>query len=143
MYVANDGTEFHSEEECKKYEESAKGVVSARYRELIVRKDVEENILGFGCSDDTVEIVMVKTEADYDTVLQMKLLIEPYLTEEQYAGNLDIAKKKIRRALDEQDVLIVNRGCCCGDIFWLMGTRNSFKESIDKFCDAEKQVDNA
>lgn len=143
VYVATDGTEFKNEDECRKYEESANGVVSARYKDLIVKTDCENDIIGCGCEDDRVDVVSVRTEAEYDIVLQMLLLDSPYLTYDEHKDRLDRNKAVIRKALDEKDVLLINRGYEL-DNFWIMGTRNSLKEEIDKFCTpVEKKDDNA
>lgn len=37
VFIANDGTEFSSESECRKYDESAMGVLRAKYAPMVVK----------------------------------------------------------------------------------------------------------
>ena len=127
VYVANDGTEFNDKAECEKYEKSAIGVVNARYKVLIVKTCSEYSAFQVGCDDNSVEFVKINTEKDIDTVLQMFMLVERC---DKDSGRGEAAEKIARRALDEHDILFINRSYD-DDCFWLMGTCNSLKEGID------------
>ena len=70
-YIANDGTEFLSEDECKKYEKTARSVIHGMFKKLPIQ--ITEN-LGehdpFGCFsyDDTLYAVSVRNIDDVETV---------------------------------------------------------------------------
>ena len=131
VYVANDGTEFKNESECRAYDESAKGVLNARLRAIIVKKSNEESIYGVGSCDYPVE-VLKPTADDAQTLLQAFLLYNSYLTEkEEYADRIERAQKLIERAINENDCLFVGRGYN-GEDFWFYGTCNSITENVRK-----------
>lgn len=141
VFVAVDGTEFLTEEECKKYEESAYGVLMARYKKLIVKSGTEYDLVPSGSEDNSCEVVKVETQADADTVLQLYLLINPHIAkaESDFCMNWrERAEKLCSRALAENDYLIMCHGYEYNDNFWFIGTRNSVKEGIDAFCSVEK-----
>lgn len=65
-YIADDGIIFRSEDECRKYEESALFVIS---KELHKITQISQNDINDGLSyDDTVEIFDVKTEKDLENL---------------------------------------------------------------------------
>lgn len=142
VFVAADGTEFTTSDECKKYEESAKGVVLAKIKPLVVDDITEEDILGFGSCEYTMWVVKPTTQEDVDTLMQAYLLANPHMTQDDNKGFLEDAIKLVQRSLDENDVIFVGRGYGM-DGFWFYGTRNSFKEKLDTFMPAEKNNDNA
>ena len=43
-YKAIDGTIFSSEEECRKYENTCKCILNAKYKDYIIVSDIEYNI---------------------------------------------------------------------------------------------------
>lgn len=67
-YVAEDGTVFRTEEECKKYEESALFAISKELKRLtngtISQSEINDNF----SYDDTVEIFNVDTEKDLENL---------------------------------------------------------------------------
>lgn len=77
VYVANDGTEFNNPDECKKYDDSALGVLRAKIAKLIVGKGNAWEVMG---SYDDHEVVAVKMHDihDLDTVKQFFLAENPY-----------------------------------------------------------------
>ena len=67
-YIAEDGTVFRSEEECKKYEESALFAISKELKRLTKDNTSQYEINdNFSC-DDTVEIFDVQTERDLENL---------------------------------------------------------------------------
>ena len=67
-YVAEDGIVFRSEEECKKYEESALFAISKELKRLTKDNTSQSEINdNFSC-DDTVEIFDVQTERDLENL---------------------------------------------------------------------------
>lgn len=106
-YEAADGTRFTSREECKKYEESAKGVLKSKFMKLVVYSGNEEDILGAGSSDSILYGVKLNKEKDKDIVLQLYILDHPYITEEEHKRWLNRAKDLIELAYKEKDILLV------------------------------------
>ena len=142
VFVAIDGTEFTNEDECKKYEATAYGVLSARYQKLIINTDTEDNVfVGIGSDDRIVEAVRINSQTDADTVMQMYLLINPHLDKDNRW--LKRADSLINRALEEKDILLVGRyanECEYKENFWIDGTANSIKEGVDEFLTTEKNA---
>ncbi len=142
VYVANDGTEFNDRDECQKYEDSAEGVILAKIKSLVINDIAEEEILGWGSSDNTVWVVRPKSQDDVNTILQALLLFNPYYKKEDRKEQLEKERQTAQRALDENDVLFIGRGWEM-DCFWFYGTRNSLKEKLNKFVEPNKESDNA
>lgn len=141
IFVANDGTEFTSSDECQKYEESAKGVLMAKLHPLIIKDICEESIFGFGSCDSTVWVVKPSTQNDVDTIMQAFLLYCPYMAKDDHKNSLECERKLVQRALDENDVILIGRGYDM-DSFWFVGTRNSMKEQLDKLMKVDEKNDN-
>ena len=138
VFVAMDGTEFCNQDECRKYEQSAKGVVMAKIKNILVRETTEEDILGYGSCDSTIWIVKPTTQSDVDAIMQAYLLINPYMADDDHKSYLQRASYLLQRALDENDILFIGRGYEM-DGFWFLGTRNSMKDALDEFLSSEKK----
>lgn len=67
-YIADDGSWFRTEEECLKYEETAKMVVFKMIKDKMVKKTTIYNLFGVGNDDDDVEIF------DVDSIETVELL---------------------------------------------------------------------
>ena len=68
-FVAEDGQVFRSEEECKKYEESALFAINKQLRRLETKKYISHNDINDDCSDDErVEIFDIQTEKDLENL---------------------------------------------------------------------------
>lgn len=69
-YIAEDGTIFYNEEECKKYEESALFAVSKQLKRLDKKKNgASEYDIYDECSDEClVEIFNAETERDLENI---------------------------------------------------------------------------
>lgn len=142
IYIANDGTEFSTAEECRKYENSAEGVIMAKIKPLIVKDIDEESILGWGNCDNTVWVMKLNTQDDADTLMQACILYNDYLRYDEHKESLERMRQIVQRSLDEKDVIFVGRGWE-NDCFWFYGSRNSLKEKLDTFMNIEKKEDNA
>lgn len=138
VYVANDGTEFNDAEECKKYEESAYGVLNMKYKELVVGETDEESLTIVGCSNNGVDIVKVKTQQDADVIMQMYFLINPHVkngadeNDTTYIGWINRAKELLKDAIEDDDYLFIGRGYADADCFWFIGTRASILAKINE-----------
>ena len=124
IYVATDGTEFYNIEECRKYEESAKGMLSTKYRDMCVLKSISEyNLYECGSEEYTIDVVKVETSEAVDLVLQLLIL---------YKGNRGDTEARRRNWLHQlqecqtnNSVLLIGRGYDCDDDFTLLGDLNS------------------
>ena len=67
-YIAEDGTVFSNEEECKKYEESALFVVSKQLKKLSGKYISVYTMLDEGCDDQPVEIFDIQTDKDLENL---------------------------------------------------------------------------
>lgn len=67
-YVAEDGEVFKSEEECKKYEESALFSVSRQLKRLNENKMLSEYYIYDECGDNPIEIFNAETETDIENI---------------------------------------------------------------------------
>jgi uncharacterized protein YrzB (UPF0473 family) len=67
-YIAEDGTVFYNEEECKKYEESALFVVSSKLKKLNSKWVSEYSLLEAGSDENELEIFDVQTQEDLDNL---------------------------------------------------------------------------
>ena len=67
-YVAEDGTIFYNEEECKKYEESALFAVSKQLKKLNTKYISAYTIIDEGSEDNPVEIFDIQTEKDLENL---------------------------------------------------------------------------
>lgn len=67
-YIAEDGTVFHDEEECKKYEESALFAVSRKLKRLSKQGTTQDQLcVDFSCEYD-LEIFDVRTKDDLENL---------------------------------------------------------------------------
>ena len=67
-YIAEDGTVFYNEEECKKYEESALFVVIKKLKKLNSQWASENALLETGSDENELEIFDVQTQEDLDNL---------------------------------------------------------------------------
>ena len=69
-YIAEDGTVFYSEDECRKYEESAVFAVSSRLKRLTTTWTSQEQLLSNGQDECELEIFDVQTDVDLANLRQ-------------------------------------------------------------------------
>ena len=68
-YIAEDGQVFRSEEECKKYEESALFAISKQMKRMTNKKFVSQYDINDDCSDEyEVEIFNAENEKDIENI---------------------------------------------------------------------------
>lgn len=70
QYIAEDGTIFYNEEECKKYEESALFAASKSLKRLNTKQITHGDITLDGCDDCVCEIFDIQTEQDLKNLRQ-------------------------------------------------------------------------
>ena len=123
-YKAIDGTIFSSEEECRKYENTCKCILNAKYKDYIIVSDIEYNIFNIGSEVCILDIVKVPNQQAVDNILQMAILINT--TKE--AEFFDKLRERIVKCMNNNDYLIIAKGennTC----FWV--ENHSFKEYIN------------
>lgn len=67
-YIAGDGQVFSTEDECKKYEESALFAISKQLKRLTEREISQNEIHDDSCVEEIVEIFDIQTEKDLDNL---------------------------------------------------------------------------
>lgn len=137
VYEANDGTQFDSKEECLKYEQSAVGVLMVEFKELQVNFITEYELFDTGSEEYFYSIVKLEDKDDIELVMRLYYLLGTK-TEEHVAR----AKAMCLKALDEDDYLIIGRGCEYDnfDGFWMYGTLKERLNRILKCCDKTASI---
>ena len=67
-YIAEDGTVFNNEQECKQYEDSAMFVVKGKLKKLSKEWTSEYSLLEAGSDENELEIFDVQTQEDLDNL---------------------------------------------------------------------------
>lgn len=80
-YVANDGTVFNSEDECRKYEQTAKGAINGMFMKLPKIQINEcaadrEPFYGFSC-EDTIYAVRIQNVDEVEVINKWLKLTDP------------------------------------------------------------------
>ena len=139
VYQAVDGTEFSTREECQAYDDSAKGVLRGKLKELIVNDKYNGWDLMGGNEDNTVIAVKVPTEADIDIVLQNYYLDNPWILDDCHKASRSELILAVNQAYREQDVILF--GINCEDDLYFIDTRNNIIDRLNKL--DKKEVENA
>lgn len=134
-YEATDGTVFDCKEECRKYENSALGVLRGRVSKLIVSEKTNAWDLMGGYDDNSVVAVAVPREEDINTILQMIYLESPHLTCDEYESRRKELEATISKAHEEKDVILL--GINCEDEYYFINSRNNI---INKLMSLDKNV---
>lgn len=66
VYIANDGTEFDDMTECIRWENSAKGMLFRKMRELALTKELDDPM--DGCDEAYYDTVLPQCQGDIDTL---------------------------------------------------------------------------
>lgn len=107
-YKATDGTEFTNPDECRRYEESAKGVLKTRLKEITVYSMQESNLFYTGSEEYTIHGIKIKVKEHVDLVLQLCLIDNAWiLKDEAHSKYIDRVKRLAQKALDNDDILLL------------------------------------
>lgn len=136
VYIANDGTEFTNDVECKKYEQSALGVLNSRYKEFVIKTISEEELTKMGNCDSVLEVVKINNCDGMDVLAQLYCLYHSY---EQSSEYVDRVRNICKRAIKTGDLLLVARGYEY-DNFWVIDTLTDYLTSILKQCDPNSKI---
>lgn len=124
-WKAVDGTQFNSREDCEKYENSAKCVVLAKYKDFVIKVSSEYNLFGVGNEDCEVDVIRVPDEKAVDVIFQTFCFFRDWVSDE----NKEEVRKKIVHAYEYNDFLLIQRGYELDD-FYIIGTLDEIVEQI-------------
>ena len=141
VYEAVDGTQFDSQEECARYEKSAKGVLRGKLSRLIVNDQYNEwSLFKCGCEEDSIIAVGLPTEADVDTVLQTYYLDNPHCLSENYKAYNTHLIDVLLQAYKEKDIVLF--GYNCDDELYLIDSRNNIIRRLEGLTKKKEEGEN-
>ena len=137
-YEANDGTIFTTSEECLKYENSARAVLFAKFKDIQIKLISEYNLFGVGSEEYFYSVVKIMNVGDIDLILQLYCLINNRYDESKIQEIKDLCHK----AHFNDDYLIIGRGCEYDgyDNFWVFSTLTDLLNHILKNCDLNSKI---
>jgi len=139
VFVANDGTEFSDEAECKKYDESAKGVLLAKYQQVVLKESDAYSLFGFGSDEEVIEVVKLNSKEDVDLIVQCYLLENDYIKErEDYNERMEKMITRLKKSVTENDIIFIGRGYD-KDGFYFEGTRNEHIDVLRRLGEPEEK----
>lgn len=109
-YQTIDGTIFNTQSECVKYEESAKCVLLAKYKDLVIKSDTEWSLFHIGSEENIIDIVKLESYEDVDTVLQLIALNHPSMYDNKNSEWLSKIKNRLEEAVCENSLICIGRG---------------------------------
>lgn len=132
-WEAIDGTFFDDKAECKKYEESAKGVLRGKLAKLIVNKKYNGWELLGGYEDNQILAIKPTSKEDIDVIIQNYYLDQPYfLRDDMTTKRLEI-ETKIGNALECNDIVLF--GLNCDEDLYFIDARMNI---VDRLLNLEK-----
>ena len=137
VYQAVDGTEFSLKEDCEQYDNSAKGVLRGKLKDLIVNDEYNSWDLMGGNEEDAIIAVKIPTEADIDIVLQNYYLNHPWILEDCHKATKDKLILAVNQVYREQDVILF--GINCNDNLYLIDTRNNIINRLNNLDKKEEK----
>lgn len=124
-WEAIDGTQFNSREDCEKYEDSAKCVVLAKYKDFVIKESDEYHLFGVGNEDCQVDVVRVPNEKAIDVIFQLFCFFCDWDSDE----NKERIRKIITHAFEYNDFLLIDRGYELDNLY-ILGTLSDVIEKI-------------
>lgn len=91
VYVATDGTEFNTKDDCAKYERTYACALKSRLMAMAINENDEENMFFRGSCDASVIVVIPRSEKDIDTI-------------KQYAIGLSCTEEQVSRQISDADI---------------------------------------
>ena len=132
-YEAIDGTTFTTEEECVKYEDTAKCVLLTKYKPLVKRTASECDIFNTGSDEYMIDILQyLSSESDIDILIQLHRL---------YCSNRNLnddfynkMRSKLEKCLKNRDIVLIGRGTEYDgyDTFYIFTTLQEITDNITK-----------
>lgn len=137
-YIADDGEVFYNEEECKKYEESARYVLSKKIKRIL--SCTEYDIDGEASSEYEVDIFNVETQEDLDN---LKRYIYLKIKDNYSSYKFEELEKCMEKVTYGHEVIV--HWCYDCDGIWVAGNGsiddygNSFKNTVWNLIKSEKE----
>ena len=132
-YEAIDGTTFTTEEECVKYEDTAKCVLLTKYKPLIKRTASECDIFNTGSDEYMIDILQyLSSESDIDILIQLHKL---YCSSRNFNDDFyDKMRSKLEKCLKNRDIVLIGRGTEYDgyDNFYILTTLQDITDNITK-----------
>lgn len=132
VYVAVDGTEFDSAEECLQYEKSALGMLKAKLKKYIVWEGNEYDLWRNDTEDNTIAVELKKQEA-VDTLLHIYYLQHSYLLLNEYKNRREKFESLVDETFKNKDLLIL--GINCDNEYYYIDSRNNI---VNRLLNLEK-----
>ena len=132
-YEAIDGTTFTTEEECVKYEDTAKCVLLTKYKPLVKRTASECDIFNTGSEEYMVDILQyLSSESDIDILIQLNRLY--YSGRKSDDAFYDKMRSKLEKCLKNRDIVLIGRGTEYDgyDTFYIFTTLQEITDNITK-----------
>ena len=130
-YEAIDGTT--TEEECQKYEDTAKCVLLTKYKPLIKRTASECDIFNTGSDEYMIDILQyLSSESDIDILIQLHRL---YCSGRNFNDDFyDKMRSKLEKCLKNRDIVLIGRGTEYDgyDNFYILTTLQDITDNITK-----------
>ena len=132
-YEAIDGTTFTTEEECVKYEDTAKCVLLTKYKPLVKRTASECDIFNTGSDEYMIDILQyLSSESDIDILIQLHKL---YCSSRNFNDDFyDKMRSKLKKCLKNRDIVLIGRGTEYDgyDNFYILTTLQDITDNITK-----------
>ena len=132
-YEAIDGTTFTTEEECQKYEDTAKCVLLTKYKPLVKRTASEYDIFNTGSDEYMIDILQyLSSESDIDILIQLHRL---YCSGRNFNDDFyDKMRSKLEKCLKNRDIVLIGRGTEYDgyDNFYILSTLQEITDNITK-----------
>lgn len=132
-YEAIDGTTFTTEEECVKYEDTAKCVLLTKYKPLVKRTVSEGDIFNTGSDEYMIDILQyLSSESDIDILIQLHKL---YCSGRKFNDDFyDKMRSKLEKCLKNRDIVLIGRGTEYDgyDNFYILTTLQDITDNITK-----------
>lgn len=132
-YEAIDGTTFTTEEECVKYEDTAKCVLLTKYKPLVKRTASECDIFNTGSDEYMIDILQyLSSESDIDILIQLHRL---YCSDRNFNDDFyDKMRSKLEKCLKNRDIILIGRGTEYDgyDNFYILTTLQDITDNITK-----------
>ena len=132
-YEAIDGTTFTTEEECVKYEDTAKCVLLIKYKPLVKRAASECDIFNTGSDEYMIDILQyLSSESDIDILIQLHKL---YCSSRNFNDDFyNKMRSKLEKCLKNRDIVLIGRGTEYDgyDNFYILTTLQDITDNITK-----------
>ena len=132
-YEAIDGTTFTTEEECVKYEDTAKCVLLTKYKPLVKRTVSECDIFNTGSDEYMIDILQyLSSESDIDILIQLhKLYCSSRNLNDDFYNKM---RSKLEKCLKNRDIVLIGRGTEYDgdDNFYILTTLQNITDNITK-----------